>query len=112
MLGAALFGANLSTTFRLRKFGMTDRIPYSISFRRGGPAAGGQAAGSGPAPEIGGAEGVLVPALKKLPTKRAIGLHNLTDDALRFTLTFDNSEGEGWGGKGGGWVGWQGVGLA
>ena len=31
MLGAGLFAANLSTTFRLRKFGMKDGITYPIT---------------------------------------------------------------------------------
>lgn len=35
----------------------------------------------------------LVPALKKMPTKRGVHLHNLTDDSLAFTLAFDNAPG-------------------
>lgn len=31
VLGAGLFAANLSTTFRLRKFGMKDGITYPIT---------------------------------------------------------------------------------
>ena len=33
VLGAGLFAANLSTTFRLRKFGMNDGITYPITFQ-------------------------------------------------------------------------------
>jgi hypoxia up-regulated 1 len=33
VLGAGLFAANLSTTFRLRKFGMTDGATYPIQFQ-------------------------------------------------------------------------------
>lgn len=33
MLGAGLFAANLSTTFRLRKFGMTDGATYPIQYQ-------------------------------------------------------------------------------
>ena len=36
MLGAALFAANLSTIFRLRQFGMADKVPYSVSFQLNG----------------------------------------------------------------------------
>ncbi len=36
-----------------------------------------------------------MPALKKMPTKRGVHLHNLTADALAFTLAFDNAPG-GW----------------
>lgn len=32
-LGAALFAANLSTTFRLRKFGMADGVTYPVVFK-------------------------------------------------------------------------------
>jgi hypothetical protein len=35
----------------------------------------------------------LVPALKKMPTKRGVHLHNLTADSLAFTLDFDNLPG-------------------
>ena len=43
MLGAGLFAANLSTTFRLRKFGMIDGATYPIQFqaRRASAARGG-----------------------------------------------------------------------
>lgn len=33
MLGAGLFAANLSTTFRLRKFGMADGATYPIQYQ-------------------------------------------------------------------------------
>lgn len=33
VLGAALYAANLSTTFRLRKFGMSDGITYPVAFK-------------------------------------------------------------------------------
>lgn len=41
MLGAGLFAANLSTTFRLRKFGMTDKVPYAVTLRVETPGASG-----------------------------------------------------------------------
>ena len=40
MLGAGLFAANLSTTFRLRKFGMTDKVPYTITLKMEGGEEG------------------------------------------------------------------------
>lgn len=33
VLGAALYAANLSTTFRLRKFGMSDGVTYPVAFQ-------------------------------------------------------------------------------
>lgn len=33
VMGASLFAANLSTSFRLRKFGMTDLSMYGISLK-------------------------------------------------------------------------------
>lgn len=38
MLGAALWGANLSTTFRLRQFGMADKTPFSVAIQLEGEA--------------------------------------------------------------------------
>ena len=38
MLGAGLFAANLSTTFRLRKFGMADGATYPLMFQVTCPA--------------------------------------------------------------------------
>ena len=40
MLGAGLFAANLSTTFRLRKFGMADGATYPLMFQVTRPASG------------------------------------------------------------------------
>ena len=57
VLGAGLFAANLSTIFRLRKFGMTDKVPYSVSFRMGGDEAGKCARKL-----VGGPVGACVPA--------------------------------------------------
>ena len=33
VLGAGLYAANLSTTFRLRKFGMSDGVTYPVAFQ-------------------------------------------------------------------------------
>ncbi len=40
MLGAGLFAANLSTTFRLRKFGMADKVPYTVTLKMEGGEEG------------------------------------------------------------------------
>ena len=40
VLGAGLFAANLSTTFRLRKFGMADGATYPLMFQVTRPASG------------------------------------------------------------------------
>lgn len=47
MLGAGLFAANLSTTFRLRKFGMTDKVPYTIKLHMEGDEEGAAGGGGG-----------------------------------------------------------------
>jgi molecular chaperone DnaK (HSP70) len=36
VLGASLFAANLSTSFRLKKFGMTDGAMFGVTFKVGG----------------------------------------------------------------------------
>lgn len=90
VLGAGLVAANLSTIFRLRKFGMTDKVPYTVTFRLDGAAEQGAEGSEAPAPAE---DRVLVPALKKVPTRRAIALHNLTTDSFSVELKLDNSAG-------------------
>lgn len=94
VLGAGLYAANLSTIFRLRKFGMTDKAPYTVTFKLEGADEGGDAAHAqeeSKDEETG--PRVLVPALRKIPTKRAIALHNLTVDSFSVNLQYDNSIG-------------------
>lgn len=82
MLGAGLMAANLSTIFRLRKFGVIDKTPFEIKFTLNG------------LPDNDGSEAlVLVPSLKKMPTKRSISNHNLTVDSFLAKLSFHNSIG-------------------
>jgi hypothetical protein len=38
VLGAGLFAANLSTIFRLRQFGMSDKVPFSVNITLEGEA--------------------------------------------------------------------------
>lgn len=54
------------------------------------------------------ADRVLVPAMKKMPTKRVFSKVNATEDSLAFSLWFDNEQGEPGGGGGGWWLGWLG----
>lgn len=89
VLGAGLFAANLSTTFRLRKFGMTDRVPYSVTFKLEGEGVDAETSADGGAPT----ERVLVPAMRKMPTRRAISLTTLTGDSFKASLEWDNAPG-------------------
>ncbi|KAG7669868.1 hypothetical protein Ndes2437B_g06065 [Nannochloris sp. 'desiccata'] len=91
VLGAGLFAANLSTIFRLRKFGMTDKAPYTVTFKLEGADEQEQEHKEGA--NDPGAPRVLVPALRKIPTKRAIALHNITVDSFSVSLQYDNSAG-------------------
>jgi hypothetical protein len=59
VLGAGLFAANLSTIFRLRQFGMSDKVPYSVAITLEGEAGGRARGGRG-----GGAVGRRAPALE------------------------------------------------
>ena len=75
VLGAGLVAANLSTIFRLRKFGMTDKSMYEVTFKLGEDESR-----------------VLVPGMKKIPTRRAIKQDNITDD-FSVALSWTNSHG-------------------
>jgi hypoxia up-regulated 1 len=92
VMGAAYFAANLSTVFRLRKFGMADKSPYQVSFKIINESSmlsnEDDQEGVGPNTEL-----VLVPALKRMPSKRTISLNNVSEDSFAVSLTFDNSIG-------------------
>jgi hypoxia up-regulated 1 len=92
VMGAAYFAANLSTVFRLRKFGMADKSPYQISFKIINESSilsnEDDQEGVGPNTEL-----VLVPALKRMPSKRTISLNNVSEDSFAVSLTFNNSVG-------------------
>jgi len=95
VLGAGLFAANLSTSFRLRKFGMTDVATYGVSFisddlEPPSAAGAGEEDGEG-AHAKGPVVKNLLPAGKKLPIKRAIKYNNLTQDGFSFTLQYNES---------------------
>ena len=76
VLGAGLVAANLSTIFRLRQFGMTDKSMYEVEF------------------ELGSDEKrTLVPVMKKVPTHRAIKQDNITADSFSVSLEWNNEHG-------------------
>jgi hypothetical protein len=73
-MGASLFAANLSTSFRLRKFGMTDRAMYGVqlSVDEAHFCEGSEA-------EKSDAVRPLLPASKKLPVKRVVHFKNVRE---------------------------------
>ncbi len=94
VLGAALFAANLSTTFRLRKFGMTDGAMYAVNLKIDPPPKSALAKeakpGDDPSDPVYQAK-TLLPFMKKLPAKRLVHLPNTSADSLTFSLSFDDS---------------------
>ncbi|GIL45761.1 hypothetical protein Vafri_2912 [Volvox africanus] len=93
-LGAGLFAANLSTSFRLRKFGMVDMTMYGISLTLDHVLlAGGEE--EAVVEEPGGEPFMkvrnLLPYMKKLPNKRVVKLERLAGDPLRFSLAYNIS---------------------
>ncbi|GLI64023.1 hypothetical protein VaNZ11_007184 [Volvox africanus] len=91
-LGAGLLAANLSTSFRLRKFGMVDMTMYGISLTLDHVLlAGGEE--EAVVEEPGGEPFMkvrnLLPYMKKLPNKRVVKLERLAGDPLRFSLAYN-----------------------
>jgi len=84
VLGAGLFAANLSTTFRLRKFGMADGATYPVQYSLA-PPAGADAAAPAYQPKA------LLPFMKRLPAKRVVHLPDGAADPARFSLAFNAS---------------------
>lgn len=76
VLGAGLVAANLSTIFRLRQFGMTDKSMYQVEFKLNDEE-----------------KRALVPAMKKVPTLRAIKQENITADSFSVSLEWANEHG-------------------
>jgi hypoxia up-regulated 1 len=102
VLGGALFAANLSTSFRLRKFGMTDVAMYGVAWESdAGDLLSAAHAGDGDEQHAGGGDAKaggggplvknLLPAGKKLPVKRAVKFSNLTADGFSFRLAYNES---------------------
>lgn len=93
VMGAGLVAANLSTIFRLRKFGMVDKTPYEITFSIDGIPTDSDDSNGNDKNNDPSRKHVLVPALKKMPSKRSIAHYNLTVDSFAAHLASDNSIG-------------------
>ena len=98
-MGAGLVAANLSTTFRMRKYGAADTAVFGMTLQRdGGGSAGagvhddgelGDEAGSGATANGGAAGGkVLLPRGKRLPAKRLVSYTGISAD-FRLTARYD-----------------------
>lgn len=98
-LGAGLVAANLSTTFRMRKYGASDTAVFGMTLQRdGGGSSGagvhddgelGDETGSGATANGGAAGGkVLLPRGKRLPAKRLVSYAGITAD-FRLTARYD-----------------------
>ncbi|CAL8469535.1 g9076 [Coccomyxa elongata] len=85
VLGAGLFAANLSTTFRLRKFGMADGATYPIQYQleKDGGTADLEEAEYKPKP--------LLPFMKRIPARRVVHLPEEAADPVSFTLSYNSS---------------------
>ncbi|ACO69747.1 heat shock protein 70 [Micromonas commoda] len=70
-MGAGLFAANMSTTFRMRKFGAADAAPYALEVDLG----------KGPEHD----RKTLLPLHKRFPVRRVVSVANATEDA-KFTV--------------------------
>ena len=80
-MGAGLFAANMSTTFRMRKFGAADAMPHGMSYS------------VSPGDDFTSEDTeVLVPAFASSPLRRRVQLLNRTQDAT-FTVKLDTSNG-------------------
>jgi len=80
-MGAGLFAANMSTTFRMRKFGAADAMPHGMSYS------------VSPGDDFTSEDAeVLVPAFVSSPLRRRVQLLNRTQDAT-FTVKLDTSNG-------------------
>ncbi|KAK9826508.1 hypothetical protein WJX81_008378 [Elliptochloris bilobata] len=85
VLGAGLFAANLSTTFRLRKFGMADGATYPVHYQLEAPA-GADASDPAYRPKA------LLPFMKRLPARRVVHLPEGAADPVTFRLALDATE--------------------
>jgi len=82
-LGAALYAAKMSTSFRLREFGITDHLPFSISARVGGAAQPDDEDDDGAASTK---TKVLFDKGSKFPHKKVISLSRSEDFAIEAFL--------------------------
>jgi len=90
--GAGLHAANLSTAFRVRKFGMTDGAVYPLELEMEEPEADPEnppAEGEEPDLEAGGVKRrTLLPRMKKLPVKRIVSLPNVDKDEVNLKVFY------------------------
>ena len=78
-MGAGLFAANMSTTFRMRKFGAADAAPYGFEVDLHDPLKIGQ-------------RKPLLPLHKRFPVRRIVTIPNATEDRT-FTVYHNTSAG-------------------
>eukprot|EP01024_Parvocaulis_polyphysoides_P067685 TRINITY_DN8114_c0_g4_i1.p1 TRINITY_DN8114_c0_g4~~TRINITY_DN8114_c0_g4_i1.p1 ORF type:complete len:882 (-),score=199.14 TRINITY_DN8114_c0_g4_i1:153-2411(-) len=89
VLGAGLVAANLSSTFRLRKFGMADGAIYPISVTLIPP----ENENKGDASDDNTFKPkTLLPFMKRLEAKRVLSFSNITTDPLKVQLAYEDVE--------------------
>merc|ERR1719201_480076 len=81
-LGAGLFAANQSSTFRLREFGMLDGSPFEFEVQL--QSLKDKDSEEWTEPEVR----TLIPRFKKLPFKRSITFANFSDHALKVSTKY------------------------
>lgn len=91
VMGAGLVAANISTVFRLRKFGLADGAAYAITYQNKKheswePEVEGQL------PEGFFEPKELLPFMKRLPAKRAVTFTNVTADPMVVVLEFSGEK--------------------
>ena len=79
-MGAGLFAANMSTTFRMRKFGAADAAPYGFEVDVHDPSKPGE-------------RKPLLPLHKRFPVRRIVSIPNATEDRA-FTVYHNVSAGQ------------------
>lgn len=90
VLGASLFAANLSTSFRLRKFGLTDMSMYGLQMTVEELHQDEVTA----AAEVKGTRNLL-PYMKRLPIKRLVTFNGTTKDPIRFSIAYNTTTSSG-----------------
>ena len=99
-LGATLYAAKLSTSFRLREFTITDAYPHAIGIRMGtdaaadepeAPAEGEAAEGEGEKASPKGKDKLLFKANTKFPHKKLITMSRAED--LQVSLGYRDADG-------------------
>lgn len=89
VMGAGLVAANLSTTFRLRQFGLVDTTLYSMSLQIDDSDGLAESMEEKDAALLLSPK-PLLPYLKSIPGSRIVNLPNFTADPFSFTLSFNS----------------------